>query len=635
VPGTLLQDQGANSVNDILRNVAGVAPVQNRAGATATAYKGQLLTRGFRTDIYRDGVRQLFFFDVDSDALYNTDRVEFLKGPGSELYGLGGLGGLINFVSKVPQATPSYAATATLGSTGGKLTSREGFDLTGPLNETGTLMYRLTGEFERSDLFQDNSPLQRRDLGGSLLWDNRSDTTIKLDIDSRDRRQPLNLGAPFPFTSVVIPITRFPGEPNLNYLHNSGVEVTLDATHKFNDVWSTRTVLRYDYGEYHFAGANAKSLQANGTTINRSYTDYREYYNELVFEQDVIANTTVLGHKATTLLGIEYAYLFDRSGSLSGTIGPLNLVNPVYGITTPTITGNSYPFDVNQSTYAIFAQQQIQPTNRLHLTAGVRFDRVREADNAIASGGNNYVTNNSAVTWRLGATYDLWGPLSAYASYATSFTPNVGSLNLADGVGPHPPETGDQYEIGLKWHDGNRLSANLGIFQITRQNVAVPDPTSLVGATRISGEQRSRGFDLDVTAEVVPGLNVTASYAYVYASVLQDTVNPIGATLNNVPRHQGSVWARYDFPTGGPLAGGFIGGGAAYVGNRAGDLKNSFYLGEYATVDAVAGWRWNHVTAQLNFKNLLDRRYYVYADRPARVYPGEPRSILGTVTVKF
>lgn len=163
VPIELLQDQGALSVNDVLRNVAGVAPVQNRAGTTATAYFGQIVTRGFRSEIYRDGVRQRFFFDVDSDALYNTERVEVLKGPGSQLYGLGTLGGLVNYVSKVPQPSAAYSSTTTVGGTVGGAIVRESADLTGPLNESGTLMYRLMGDFEQSDLFQDHMPLRRRD----------------------------------------------------------------------------------------------------------------------------------------------------------------------------------------------------------------------------------------------------------------------------------------------------------------------------------------------------------------------------------------------------------------------------------------------------------------------------------------
>jgi iron complex outermembrane receptor protein len=635
IRGELLQDQAALSVNDVLRNVAGVAPVQNRAGTTATAYFGQILTRGFRSEIYQDGIRQRFFYDVDSEALHNTERVEVLKGPGSELYGLGTLGGLVNYVSKTPQPTAAYSSTTTMGGSTGGVIFKQGADLTGPLNPSGTFMYRLSGELEQSDLFQDNTPLRRRDLSASVLWDNKLDTTVKFDVDARDRRQTLYLGLPFPFTAVPIPITRNPGEPAFNQLHNDGIEVSLDATHRFNDVWSSRTVLRYDVAEYHFAGANSKSLLADGVTLKRSYTDYREDYNESVIEQDFIAKTTVLDHPATTLFGGEFSALFDHSGAFSGKIGTLNLVNQVYGLSSPTITGNNFPFDVNQANYGLFFQQQVQPLDPLHLTAGVRYDYLRERDNTIADGGNNIVTINHAFTWRTGATYDVWGPLSTYASYATSFTPNVGSLNLTDEVTGHPPETGHQYEVGLKLHESTRYSATLGLFELTRQNVLVPDPTSDIGASRLSGKQRSRGTDIDLSVEVARGLNVTASYAYVFATVLEDTSNPIGAQLNNVPRHQASLWTRYDFENEGPLGGWFVGAGMVYVGKRPGDLANSFYLGDYATMDAVVGRRWKRVTAQVNVKNALDERYYVYADRRSRVYPGEPLTVIATVKVRF
>ncbi len=77
------------------------------------------------------------------------------------------------------------------------------------------------------------------------------------------------------------------------------------------------------------------------------------------------------------------------------------------------------------------------------------------------------------------------------------------------------------YEFGIKteWLDG-KLFATVAYFDVTKQNVAVPDPNFPLASIAF-GEQRSRGVEFDVSGELLPGWKLIASYAYIDAEVCQ------------------------------------------------------------------------------------------------------------------
>ena len=122
------------------------------------------------------------------------------------------------------------------------------------------------------------------------------------------------------------------------------------------------------------------------------------------------------------------------------------------------------------------------------------------------------------------------------------------------------------------------LFTTLAYFDITKQNVATPDPNTPSGFGSIAtGEQRSQGVELDVVGEILPGWNIIAAYAYTDAKVTEDNVVPIGNRLFGTPKHSGSLWTTYELQGGGLQGLGF-GVGFNYVGAREGDLLNSFQV---------------------------------------------------------
>ena len=192
-------------------------------------------------------------------------------------------------------------------------------------------------------------------------------------------------------------------------------------------------------------------------------------------------------------------------------------------------------------------------------------------------------------------------------------------------VGPVDPELAAQLEVGGRWTAAdNRLSATLALYDLARANVVETNPRNRIYRVQI-GRQRSRGVDLDLTAQPIPQLRAIASYAYVDARVERDADRPAWEDnrLDNTPEHSASLWCNYRHTIG--LA---VGLGAIYTGERQGNLDNDFILAGYVRVDATLTYRLQTLRVDLSVKNLTDAGYYQNAWRRDRIMPGTPRNYL-------
>jgi iron complex outermembrane receptor protein len=92
-----------------------------------------------------------------------------------------------------------------------------------------------------------------------------------------------------------------------------------------------------------------------------------------------------------------------------------------------------------------------------------------------------------------------------------------------------------------------------------------------------TGEQTSRGVELEMAGDIAPGLSLNASYAYTDAFVSQDNSTPVGTPLVNVPTHAGGVLGNYRIGRG-PLAGLSLGASVYALGKRRVALFSPFQL---------------------------------------------------------
>jgi iron complex outermembrane receptor protein len=233
---------------------------------------------------------------------------------------------------------------------------------------------------------------------------------------------------------------------------------------------------------------------------------------------------------------------------------------------------------------------------------------------------------------RIGLIYKPIEIISLYASFGQSFEPVAGQS--ADGEF-FEPERGTQYEIGIKAElIPERLIATLAFYDLTRTNHIEQDPANPGRQIQI-GEQKSRGIELDIVGEILPGWNVIAYYSYTDATVIEDKrVDFVDNKLPNVPEHSAGLWTTYTLQNG-VLQGLGFGLGVFYVGDQEGDLVNSFILPSYVRSDAAIYYRRGQLNLAVNFKNITDNRYFEGARNSARVIPGAPFSVTGTISWEF
>ncbi|WP_316437103.1 TonB-dependent receptor domain-containing protein [Leptolyngbya sp. NK1-12] len=223
-------------------------------------------------------------------------------------------------------------------------------------------------------------------------------------------------------------------------------------------------------------------------------------------------------------------------------------------------------------------------------------------------------------------------PISLYASYSRSFTPVTGRSFEGD---LFEPERGTQYEVGVKADVNDRLSATLALYNLTRTNVLTADtrPGVPLGFSIQTGEQRSRGVELTVQGEILPGWNIIAGYAYTDAQLTEDNTLPEGNQLALVPENAVNLWTTYEIQSG-DFQGLGVGLGLFFVGERQANLANEFQLPSYLRTDAAIFYRRNQFRAALNFNNLFDITYFENFNGRGVSY-GAPLTVQGTISWQF
>ena len=637
IPEQVLEDQQVIRLDDALRNVSGVVQDNNAAGRSEN-----FIIRGFGApEVLRDGFRQ--FGDRGFPETANLERIEVLKGPASVLYGAGEPGGVINLVTKKPLSEPFYSAELQVGSYG---FWRPTLDFSGPLNTDKTVLYRLNAAYERSDGFRDyEQDTERFFISPVLTWkiSDRTDLTLELEYINDERPSDRGLVA-FGEGVADIPITRILGEPD-DFSKFEELSSGYQIEHRFSENWKLRNGFRYARRDLELYATDARG-SVNETTglLPRRYGVLDQLNEAYSLQTNVIGEFATGSVEHTLLFGVD---LIRDSQEQIGRFGqraplapsPINIFDPVYE-TSPRPDPESLPIALNTDLVTdrlgLYVQNQIALTDNFKLLLGGRFDIVdqelRNEPTAFDAEGSLQTQKDEAFTPRVGIVYQPTEEISLYANFARSFRPNTGTTVSGEFL---EPERGTQYEAGVKAElFDRRVSTTLAFYRITKANLATTDPNNADFAIAV-GEQRSQGIELDVIGEIVPGWNIIASYSYIDAEITQDNVFEVGNRLVNVPNHTASLWTTYEVQSGGLQGLGF-GVGVFYVGERAGDLDNTYEVPSYVRTDAAIYYRRDRWKVGLNFRNLFDIDYFQNSANSRRgVAPGEPFTVLGTVSVEF
>jgi iron complex outermembrane receptor protein len=637
IPQTIIRDRQSRDIKDAVTNVSGVAyggERENRGG-------NSFIIRGFSdATILNDGFRQLGSAgEAGTRAiteLANVERIEVLKGPASILYGAIEPGGIINTVSKQPLSTPFYEAEIQAGS---RNLFRPRFDASGPLTADGRVLYRVNGLYQSSNSFRNfTQPDQKTFIAPTIAWKIGDKTDLSISAEYTTAIRPTDFGVPAVGTSIAnVPRDRITGEPS-DSVTNKTLNIGYKLDHQFNPNWKLRNAFRYSSYDYDFNVIALPRFDESTLTVNRFFASQDSQNKNYSFQTNLTGEfaTGDIQHKLLT--GIDYVRQDNQiTTQIDLTERPLDLFNPTYGLVKPNqstldlLGGNT----ISSNSFGFYLQDQVAFTKNLKLLAGVRYDAYSQKNvntpGVDTEPGESNITAN-ALTPRIGLLYQFTDRLSLYGSYSQSFTPNTATTASGATI---EPRRGKGYEFGVKSDllDG-KLFATLAYFDISNQNVPVTDPNNPLFSIA-TGEQRSRGIELDVSGEPAPGWKIIAAYAYTNADITADSdPTNIGKKLYNVPEHAASLWTTYEIQAGNLKGLGF-GAGLNFKGDRQGDVANTYRLGSYVTADAAVFYKRDDWRFGLNFKNIGDLKYVETSGGDRTASFGEPFTVSASVGVEF
>ena len=638
VPQQVIRDQQAVRLETAVQNVSGVIVQRGANGDTSDSF----VIRGFNVDrTYRNGVLGGGNNGQGKREMANVERVEVLKGPGAILYGRSEPGGIVNIVTKQPLATPYYSVQQQFGSYNFYRTTA---DATGPLTKDDTLLYRVNVSYEDSGSFRRFMKEDNLFVAPVLKWNISPRTQITAELEYLHFDRTREFGTPV-IGNRPAPIGRHDTviDPGFNQNLGDRYFAGLHGTHRLSADWEASLRLSYTHLKtavdnnlfFNFAQANGdlERFYFNGPSTQRNY--------QATFNLTGHLNTGVARH--TLLAGYDLFYILNKfAGDNAVPAPPFNIFAPTFSNPAPVFDQGSFNGSNAETWHGLYLQDQIELPYHLHLLAGARYDYALGRDNQL--GVTTYAEDRLSPRGGL-----LWQPLPWLSLYG-SYTESLGPSNVffrTDGVKMRP-QSGQQWEAGVKteFWDG-RLRMTAAYFDLTKQNIAVPDATNLL-RLRPVGEAQTRGIELDITGEILPGWQVIAAYSYLpFAKITHDVAddgagNPTaGGTGNRLflaAKDSGSIWSTYEFQDE-ALRGLKVGGGVVAVGERQGDIANTFQLPGYVTANLMASYQWHvgitRLTAQLNVNNLFDTNHFAGSDGFNSAMFGTPRFFMGSIRMEF
>jgi len=637
------RSQGAISISDTVKYAAGVLANPYGRDTRVDGFN----VRGINALQFRDGMRDIFSYyaSITSDP-YNFSRVEIVRGPASVLFGQGSIGGLVNLVSK----TPEFQTGGELSLVYGSFSRKEALgDVNIALSDS--LAIRAVARARDANSFVDHVPDDRVMFAPSLRWQPTPNTNVVLtglyqedDTGSTSQFLPIigtfrpNLANP---SGRLDPYT-FVGKAGWDRYNGRSLQGGAAITHDFSDKIRLNLKARYIDSdlEYftHYAdsytyptdpfsvyGTDGRTIglyaDASDARMNVFSTD-----NNLLFSFNTGAN---IEHKL--LVGIDYSWNKVAKRYAATTLEVVDLYDIDYdALLTYDPSG---PFaEESQKQLGIYLQDQIRFFDRVSVVLGARRDRVT------GSSGQK----DNATTFRAGVIGEIGAGFSPFFSYTESFLPIAGTINNGDGTfgDPYKPQTGTQFEAGVKWQPDAHTLVTVTAFHIKERNRVLYLSN---GATTQSGQLTTKGIEFEANRTLPGDFELLLNYGY---SQLRSETN---TSLDYMPRHTASVWSTKSVGVA-DQARLRLGAGVVYNSKSistgaldpyglnpaipAGQLY-SITTPSRVTVDALAEIEWRQWRFALNATNLFNERKFASCLARGDCFMAAPRNMMATVGYRF
>lgn len=664
VTNEILKSQIVTNFDDALKNATGVEQLWTSTGRGGDG-AGYYSLRGF--SVQPQLVNGLPGLTNGTINPANIERIEVLKGPSATLFGnaVSAYGGLINVVTKKPYVGTGGELSFTSGSYG--LNQVVG-DFNTALSKEDNLYFRLNTAYTTEQSFQDAGFRKSFFVAPSLSYkvNNKLSFSFYGEITQAEQTNPtflfLNRSAPTAASSLneLGYNNKLSFTSNDLSLENPTQNYRIEMDYKLSTTWQSQTLLSksststkgyYSYlFDYGILEGNTYSRFINKQNANTQTTD---------IQQNFIGDFKVASLRNRVVIGLDYFNETQTNNSTGyafyGNITPngnANGDNPF----TPAIEDNAYPLSTSgvdaalasqgvsnakskYHIYSIYASNVINFTDNLSAMLGLRLDHF-DNEGDLANLDDDY--NQTTLSPKFGLVYQpIKDKLSIFGNYQNGFTnvaPQlVGDLNQgAQTLKTFDPEQANQLEFGIKTNlFNNRLNATISYYDIKVKDRVITDPSSPFNKIQ-GGEVVSKGFEIEINANPIKGLNIRAGYSNNDSKTTKSDNTEI---LNRRPLEAGpetlyNFWANYQFQKGYldgfGLGLGFNGASERYAINYA--STGEFILPSYTIANASIFYQANKYRIGLKLNNAFNKEYY---KGWTTINPQQPRTLLANISYQF
>lgn len=633
----LMKEQVITDYNSAFKNVpgAGIAEVRNQGRTTS-------ISRGFPTpQVVRNGVGSFTYTTIDPS---NLERIEVIKGPSATLFGstLSSFGGLFNRVTKKPFDTfkgeVSYSAASWDLN---RLTA----DINTPINEDKTALLRINTALHSERSFQDAGFNRNFSFAPSFSYQVNDRLTLLIDAEfsiykatSPTRLAPFAVkGTESSIEALNIPYKLSFANNTINYTSQQ-YNIFAQLKYKMSDEWTSQTILSRTRSS---SDGYVVSLQMMSPTTIRQQVTYQEspFYGTDI-QQNFIGVFKIGKLKNRVVAGLDFYSLratrndaivnmpamdYKKPGDAYNNFN-IEKVAPMFA--NPNLKFNNFVSN-DENTYSAYVSDVLNVTDQLLVMGGIRMDRYENKGTYYPSKDSiagNY--NQTAFSPKFGLVYQIVkDKVSVFGNYMNGFS-NVSGSDFEGNT--FKPNQANQYEGGFKF-DLNKISATLSYYDIQVTNITRDDPDHANFSIQ-DGTQVSKGFEAELIANPISGLNIVAGYTYNDSKYEKSnaSVQGLRPTTAGSPR-TANLWASYRIVKGPAQGLGFgFGGiyGSEYYQTNTTSFK--FSIPSYTVLDASLFYDQPRYRLGLKVDNVTNEKYWSY-----RLAAQNPTRVTANLTFKF
>ncbi|GGA77275.1 TonB-dependent receptor [Flavobacterium palustre] len=683
IDGQVIEQQQAIRLSDVIKNANGVYVSSARGGAQESFYsRGYDISNSTASNMFKNGFR----FNAGSiPEVASLEKVEFLKGGSALLYGNVAPGGILNLVTKTPKFEKGGEISMQAGSYD---YYKPTVDFYGPLNKS--IAYRFVGSYENSKSFRDEVKNERFYFNPSFLFNitEKTNITVQGDYLTADWIPDFGTGI------IGKEILNLPRNAYYGALWSNGNTKSASASvlfnHNFNENWKLSFNSSFqNYDRRQTSTSQMSNLDTYATRgdwkrgLTRNKNQEKLFGDQLSlqgnFKTGNIKHQIFTGADWENSLVKSYTFVFfDNAGNIKTTedktVNLFNYDKSSESRVVPFASRNSQILSTDAKRFGTFFQDLISINDYVKVLAGIRWSwqesQVTTYKETVVNKVQTVAPENTTPTVAAKRLDNAFSPkagliiqptkeITLFGSYTNSFTPNTG--NTYDSK-PLKPSIIDQYETGIKTElFKGALTTNLTVYRIKNNNLVQTAAFMQDGVTPnnnpdikvMSGETKSDGIEVDITARPIEGLSIMAGYSYndmryTKTSGLNGSFIE-GDRVARTPQNTANLSFFFTVPTG-TLKGLSIGAIGNYIGDRIGGWNDQYNndltkypdgiwhreipVKGYTTIDASVGYEWKKISLLCKLSNITNELNYTVHENYS-VNPIAPRQIMASLKYKL